>query len=66
MEKIILNNEWIVTYLSDGSRTEIIGLPHDASISMGRDPNASNGHAKGYYPNVRLVYQKFIEIPENY
>ncbi len=66
MEKILLNNEWIVTYLSDGSRTEIIDLPHDASISMERDPNAPNGHAKGYYPNVRLVYQKFIEIPENY
>lgn len=71
MKKIGINDGWSVVYenikdTKGGSLTECVNLPHDASIKMKREPDAPNGHAKGYYPNIRLSYKKELEIPREY
>lgn len=63
MGRKVFNEDWRFVYQSvegsdKGYPPEKVTLPHDVSVSLARYADQPNGSAKGYFPNVKLMYAK--------
>ena len=70
MKTQLLNDGWMMTRsagiagLFGGQAPEPIRLPHDATISQERTPNAASGADKGYYPDGAVTLERVIEVTD--
>jgi beta-galactosidase len=61
MQKICFDRNWFVSPYGDwwDKKTRMpVDLPHDASISQDRLPDAVSGPGGGFFPGLNLVYEK--------
>ena len=71
MSKELFNSDWSFMYqLVEGNKKvcppEKITIPHDAVIQLERYKEQSNGTAKGFFPNVKLLYAKKFYVKKEW
>ena len=67
------NRHWMVgvgtdvwAVLSEREPDRQVTLPYDCMLEEKRDPLASSGSAKGYFPEKTIALEKKFQVPEEW
>ena len=60
------NNQMFAFPGAEGPKNLKIDLPHDFIYTKPRDPKAAGGAPNGYFGEGRGIYEKTLEIPEEW